>query len=100
MNLYAYLRKFVAGILGVFWGYRVAIAINQEGGLSLAQYVPTFIATMVFLSVLVYLIHKEKKTFNPKIFWREVWEDVLFAILFNFVELLAPNIFGFILPSA
>jgi uncharacterized membrane protein len=100
MNLYAYLRKFFAGLLGVFWGYRADVAVKQLG-LSLEQYIPTFIVTMIFLGILFFLIHKEKGgTVNAKILKREILEDVLFAVLFLFIEYLAPNIFGFILPSA
>jgi len=90
MNRYNITRKLIAIILGAFWGYRVNLVI--EKGISVSDYLISFGIVAIFLFSLGLLISKEKKTSDFDTIKREIWEDVIWAIV--------SLVLGFLLPLA
>jgi len=95
MNWYGVSRKAVAVVLGLFWGYRADVAIKE--GITVGQLILSSLVVFLLFFILVFLIHKEKKTNNIKILKRESWDDAIWAIVSLFLGYVLPNVFSLIL---
>ena len=94
MSQYNTYRKIIATILGTFWGYRVNIAIGKS--ITFSQYIISFLFVMLFFIVLSHLISKEKRTSNIKIIKKEIWKDVVWALISSGIGFLLPLVFGWV----
>jgi len=93
-NRYSVGRKLFACILGLIWGYRTKLAITN--GLSISDYLISFIIVMVLLSGLAYMVGKEKKTSNLAIIRKEMRSDTNWAIISCIIGFLAIAVFELI----
>lgn len=87
MNIYSILRRVIAGILGIVWGYRLDLAI--ERGISWGEYLVFFILVGIIFGTLRLLVTKEKNTSDKKLIRREVYKDAFWAILFMILGFVA-----------
>jgi hypothetical protein len=95
MKWYGVARKAVAVILGAFWGYRADVAVKV--GIALGQLILSSLVVFLLFFILIFLIHKEKKTKNINIIKREAWDDAIWAIIALILGYFLPNVFSLVL---
>jgi len=78
-------RKVVSSLLGILWGFRVEVVVKY--GFTLIDYLISFLGVVILLSLMSFFISKQFKTNDVNKIKKEIWKDVIWAIIFIFVTL-------------